>query len=161
MRNLLSIISLLLFINVIHAQNDFSAGIAIGSQAGVNDEGSLKTGYGLNFHSDFFSDNILSFSPGITMYIPVESIKNRLFALKLNSDLHLNLSKTRTDKFYFLTGLTFNYVSITLMDYGGGHDEFGVSTHLGVGLKLKRFNFEIRKDYFMDQIEFIIGIATY
>ncbi len=137
-------------------------GVGLGTKASIDDDYSVKAGFGINPRININISENLSLVPGFLYFFP--DPPSRVIDVsygQLNFDIHYNFSEETS--FYVIAGLNLSYGEATGeivgIEIAVEDDEIGAN--LGVGIKSSEFPIfgEIKYDTAFDQITFSLGIS--
>ena len=142
------------------AQIEYGGGITLGSEMGIDDDGSEKMGIGINLRGSYSLLDKLAASAGFTYFFPSTPSGMDWTVWQINADAHYTFVGAGVANIYALGGLNYTHskVEIDAGLFTGESDDGEVGLDLGIGGKIDIGGFgEIKYDTALEQIAITVG----
>ncbi len=106
------------------AQFKFGGGVTMGTEMGMNDEGDVKAGFGVNVRGLFDISEKFKVSPGFTYFFPGAPEGVDMSAWQLNADAQYHFYSNESISIYGIGGLNYSHMK-TEFDTGDAADAIG------------------------------------
>ena len=139
----------------------FGGGLTLGTEMGIDDDGSRKMGFGLNLRADCAFNEKFSVAPGFTYFFPSTPEGFDLSAWQICADAHYIFLGEENFSLYGIGGLNYSYAK-TEFDFLGvpvEDDNSEIGIDLGAGANFGSMFFgELKYDTAFEQVAITVGV---